>query len=152
MSWLPHFLLLRILYQLQQARHSPRIHPLSLFISPHVGSKLLLRQLQSHSLGISVNNTYARGHRHTNNIHTLANSQSAVQSQIEMVSRFTSENFLTLNELKCEVIICKKSSRLPSPVSITNGDTSECSFPVKEEAKCMPWICMEIKPVFHWYD
>ena len=30
---------------------------------------------------------------------------------MEMMSRFTSENFLTLNESKCEVIICKKSSR-----------------------------------------
>ena len=100
----------------------------------------LLRQLQSHSLGISVNNIYAGGYQHADDIRTLANSQSAIESQIEMVSRFTSENFLTLNESKCEVIICKKSSRLPSLVSITNGDTSECSFPVKEEAKCLGYV------------
>ena len=99
-----------------------------------------LRQLQSHSLGISENNTYAGGYLHTDDIRTLANSQSVMESQIEMVFRFTSVKFLTLNESKCEVIIYKKSSKLPSPVSITNGDTSECSFPVKEEAKCLGYV------------
>ena len=84
----------------------------------------LLRQLQSQSLGISVNNTYAGGYLHADDIRTLANSQSTMESQIEMVSRFTSENFLTLNVSKCEVIICKRS-RLPPPVSITNGDTGD---------------------------
>ena len=70
-------------------------------------------------------------------IRTLANSQSTMESQIKMVSRFTSENFLTLNVSKCEMIICKKRSRLPPPVSITNCDTSDCNFPIKEEAKCL---------------
>ena len=38
----------------------------------------LPRQLQSHSLGISVNNTYAGGYLHGDDIRTLANSQSAM--------------------------------------------------------------------------
>ena len=98
----------------------------------------LLRQLQNHLLAISVKNTYAGGYLHADDIRTLANSQSAKENQIEMVSIFTFGNFLTLNEsIKCEVIICKKSSRFPSLGSITNGDTSYCNFPITEEAKCL---------------
>ena len=98
----------------------------------------LLRQLQSHSLGISVNNTYAGGFLPADNIRTLANSLSAMEEQIQMVSRFTSENFLKLNEAKCKDIICKKSTLL-SLCHSTDGDT-RCRFPVRREVKCLGYL------------
>ena len=124
-------------YQLQRGVHQGSILSLFLFL---LVMDPLLRQGQSHSLGISVNNTYAGGYIHADDIRTLANSQSTMESQIKMVSRFVSENFLTLNVSKCEVIICKKGSRLPPPVNITNGDTGYCNFPIKEEAKCLGYV------------
>ena len=101
----------------------------------------LLRQLQSHSLGISVNNTYAGGYLHADDIRTLANSLSSMEAQIEMVSRFTSENFLKLNEAKCEVIVCRKStnSALSSDYHSNDGNT-RCRLPVREEGKCLGYL------------
>ena len=78
----------------------------------------LLRQLQSDSLGISVNNTYAGGYLHADDIRTLANSWASMEAQIKMVSSFTSTNFLKLNEDKCEVIICKKSTSKVPPLLV----------------------------------
>ena len=73
----------------------------------------------------SVNNTYAGGYLHADDIRTLANSLASMEAQIKMVSRFTSENFLKLNEAKCEVINCRKSTnKAPSPVSNNDGDTN----------------------------
>ena len=38
---------------------------------------------------------------------------SSMEAQIEVVSRFTAENFLKLNEGKCEVIICRNPQVKP---------------------------------------
>ena len=61
----------------------------------------LLRQLQSHSLGISINNTYAGGYLHADDIHTLASSMASMEAQIDMVETFASDNLLQLNKTKC---------------------------------------------------
>ena len=100
----------------------------------------LLRQLQSHSLGLSVNSVYAEGYLHADDICTLASSLSSMEAQIGMAKRFASHNILKLNESKCEVVICGKST-LP-PLTSSN---SEClnvnSFPVKHSGKCLGYLC-----------
>ena len=102
----------------------------------------LLKQLQSLSLGVSVNNTYAGGYLHADDIRTLASSLSSMEAQVAVVSRFTTENFLKLNESKCEIIIFRKStSRAPSPINCaSDSDVGTCSFPIKEEGKCLGYV------------
>ena len=94
----------------------------------------LLRQVQSHSLGNSVNSTYAGGYPGAADVRTLANSLSSMEAQIKMVSRFTSENFLKLNEVKCEVIR-KSTSRALSSDSCSNDGETGCRFPAREEGR-----------------
>ena len=76
----------------------------------------LLRQLQSLSIGASVNNMYAGGFLHADDIRTLAANASTLEAQISTVKRFTQDNSLKLNAAKCEIIVFKKSNtmrRLP---------------------------------------
>ena len=68
----------------------------------------LLRQLQSLSLGATVN-MFAGGFMHVDDIRTLAASASTLKTQMSTVTKFTEENFLKLNATKCEIIIFKKS-------------------------------------------
>ena len=69
----------------------------------------LLRQLQSFSIGASVNNMYAGGFLHADDIRTLAANASTLEAQISTVKRFTQDNFLKLNAAKGEIIVFKKS-------------------------------------------
>ena len=98
----------------------------------------LLKQLQSLSLGVSVNNTYAGGYLHADDIRTLASSLSSMEAQVAVVSRFTTENFLKLNESKCEIIIFRKStSRAPSPINCASDSDVGTAFPSKKKANAL---------------
>ena len=99
----------------------------------------LLRQLQSHSLGLSVNSVYAGGYLHADDIRTLASSLSSMEAQIGMVKRFASHNFLKLNESKCEVVVCGKST-LPPHTSSNSECLNVNSFPVKHCGKCLGYL------------
>ena len=68
----------------------------------------LLRQLQSVSTGASVNNMFAGGFIHADDIRTLANNSSSMEAQIATV-RFANDNFLTLNASKCEIVVLRSS-------------------------------------------
>ena len=71
----------------------------------------LLRQLQSLSIGATVNNIiYEGAFLHVDNSRTLASNLSSLEAQVTSVKKFTEENFLKLNAVKCEVIIFRKSS------------------------------------------
>ena len=69
----------------------------------------LLRQLQSLSIGASVNNMYAGGFLHADDVRTLTTNASSLETQISTVTNFADENFLRLNASKCEIIVFKKS-------------------------------------------
>ena len=94
----------------------------------------LLRQLQSLSIGASVNNMYAGGFLHADDIRTLAANASTLEAQISTVKRFTQDNFLKLNAAKCEIIVFKKSFIRNTEESL---DVGEISFPVRSEAMCL---------------
>ena len=70
----------------------------------------LLRQLQSLSIGASVNNMYAGGFLHADDIRTFVSSATTVKAQISTITKFTEDNFLKLNTSKCEIVAFKKSS------------------------------------------
>ena len=91
----------------------------------------LLRQLQSLSIGASVNNMYVGGFLHADDIRTLASSTTTLEAQISTIKKFTEDNFLKLNTSKCEIV---KSSSRTNQESIEVG---ECSFPVSGEAICL---------------
>ena len=97
----------------------------------------LLRQLQSHSMGASVNNMYAGCFLHADDIRTLAANPSTLEAQISTVEKFTEENFLKLNASKCEIIVFKKS------FTTSNGESLQiCNndFPINSEVKCLGYL------------
>ena len=94
----------------------------------------LLRQLQSLSIGASVNNMYVGGFLHADDIRTIASSTTTLKAQISTIKMFTEDNFLKLNTSKCEIVAFKKSSIRKKQESIEVG---ECSFPVSDEAICL---------------
>ena len=94
----------------------------------------LLRQLQSLSMGASVNNMYAGGFLHADDIRTLASTSSTLEAQISTIKKFTEDNFLKLNTSMCEVVAFKRASNRTSEERIEAG---ECSFPVGGKATCL---------------
>ena len=94
----------------------------------------LLRQLQSLSIGATVNNMYAGAFLHADDIRTLASNLSSLEAQVTTVKKFTEENFLKLNAAKCEIIIFRKSSAKSNGENLEVG---EDSFPVHGEAMCL---------------
>ena len=83
----------------------------------------LLRQLQSLLLGASVNNMYADGFLHADDIRTLAPNTSTLEAQISFVKRFTEENFLKLNPSKSEIVAFKKAKE---PADTGEVGVDEC--------------------------
>ena len=94
----------------------------------------LLRRLQALSIGASVNNMYAGGFVHADDIRTLAPNTSTLEVQISFVKIFTEENFLKLNPLKCEIVAF---NRAKEPADTGEVGVNECCFPVRETATCL---------------
>ena len=69
----------------------------------------LLTHLQKTGLGLSINNFYAGGFLHANDIRTLASSSGSLESQVSLVSNFGRENVLMLNIQKCEIVQFNRS-------------------------------------------
>ena len=88
----------------------------------------LLRELQSLSVGTSVNGMYVRGFLHADEIRTLAVSPFCLEAQVAIRAKFAKENLLKLNTSKCEVIIVCRFVTMPQ---INVG------ISVKEEVKCL---------------
>ena len=97
----------------------------------------LLRQLQSLSMGASVNNMYAGGFLYADDIRTLAFTSSTLEAQISTVKKFTEDNFLKLNASKCEVVAFKRASNRTFEERVEAG---ECSFPVGGKATCLGYL------------
>ena len=95
---------------------------------------LLLRQLQSQSIGISVNSTYAGGYLYADDIRTLASSSTTLETQISLVIQFIKDNFLNLNALKHEIIVFEKS------FIKGQGNEDGNNFPVKEKVKYLGYL------------
>ena len=98
----------------------------------------LLKQLQSASLGLSIHNTYDGGYLHADDIRTLACSYFSMEAQIPIVLQFASDNFLTLNESKCDVVVISAST--PKHSATASSHVVCHSFPNQDEAKCLGYI------------
>ena len=71
----------------------------------------LLKQLEVSGLGLSVNNFYAGGFLHADDIQTLAISIDSLNAQVALVKKFAENNFLKLNVQKCEVVVFDRGQR-----------------------------------------
>ena len=75
----------------------------------------LLCQLEDSGAGQSVDDFYAGGFLHANDIRTLASSLDSLEKQVSIVDKFANENFLKLNIQKCEIVPFSLSSK-PDPL------------------------------------
>ena len=63
----------------------------------------LLISLQQSGIGLSVNDFFAGGFLHADDIRTLSTSIASLEAQVSFVLDFASNNFLNLNIQKCEI-------------------------------------------------
>jgi len=88
---------------------------------------------QNSGVGLSINNFYAGGFLHADDIRTVASSPESLEDQVTMVNTFASENLLRLNINKCEIVPLshsKKSGQQP------HCEVNGAVIPVRLEAKC----------------
>ena len=94
----------------------------------------LLTQLEQSGLGLSINNFYAGGFLHADDVRTLATSADPLEAQVAIVNNFAARNFLKLNIDTCEIVtLGNKSSLSEAPLCEVNG----CVLPVVPEVKCL---------------
>ena len=94
----------------------------------------LLTQIQKTGLGLSINNFYAGGFLHADDIRTLVSSCGSLESQVSLVSNFARETFLKLNIQKCEIVQFNRSSRVNNaPQCVVEGSF----LLVRDAAKCV---------------
>ena len=92
----------------------------------------LLISLQQSGIGLSVNDFFAGGFLHADDIRTLSTSIASLEAQVSIVLDFATNNFLNLNIQKCEIIPFSRNSSCLSDVSRSvNG------LPVVSTAKCL---------------
>ncbi len=99
----------------------------------------LLRQLQASGLGLSINNFYAGGFLHADDIRTLATSEESLMAQVALVKQFTDENFLKLNMSKCEIVVFTRGQKAVVPNCDVNGSV----LPAGDVGKCLAGLLVE---------
>ena len=95
----------------------------------------LLTKLQS-SVILSINNFYAGGYLHADDIRTVATSPESVEDKVTTVNMFVSENFFQLNIKKYEIVPfshSNKSIQQPHCEVHMHGAVIQ----VRSEAKCL---------------
>ena len=90
--------------------------------------------LEQSGLGPSVNNFYAGGFLHADNIRTLATSTGSVEAQVTMVKDFAAHNFLKLNIEKCEIVTFSHGR---GAGVIPQCEVEGSQIPVRNAAKCL---------------
>ena len=93
----------------------------------------LLRQLQASSVGLSINNFYAGGFLHADDIRTLATSEASLKRQVDLVKMFADQNLLKLNFSKCEIVLFSTQPYTTFPVCEVDGSI----MPAGDIGKCL---------------
>ena len=102
----------------------------------------LLKQLETSGIGLSVNNFYAGGFIHADDIRTLASNIDSLTSQVSMVKDFASMNFFQLNIQKCEIVVFSNSN---SSSELPCCELEGSVLPVETFAKCLGyWWNMDL--------
>ena len=93
----------------------------------------LLRELQRSGLGLSINNFYAGGFLHADDVRTLATSKESLEAQVALVKRFAEMNFLKLNVAKCEIVMFSRGHSVEVPECEVDGSV----LPAGDVGKCL---------------
>ena len=93
----------------------------------------LLRQLQASGLGLSVNQYYAGGYLHADDIRTLATSEESLKQQVALLNAFADRNFLRLNISKCEIVMFSRDQSTAFPSCEVDGSI----LPAGDVGKCL---------------
>ncbi len=80
-----------------------------------------------------MNEFYAGGFLHADDIRTLATSEASLQAQVGIVNEFARKNFLKLNLSKCEVVVFTRNQQVALPVCEVEGSV----LPASGEGKCL---------------
>ena len=88
---------------------------------------------QASGVGLSVNNFYAGGFLHADDIRTLATSEASLRYQIDLVKAFAEQNLLKLNVSKCEIVVFSKQPSKALPVCEVDGSV----MPAGDVGKCL---------------
>ena len=94
----------------------------------------LLISLQKSGVGLSVNDYYAGGFLHADDIRTLSTSIDSLEVQVSAVHDFARNNFLKLNFQKCEIIPFSCDA---SHSGIPTCKMDNTTLPVVATAKCL---------------
>ena len=93
----------------------------------------LLKQLESSKLGLSINDYYAGGFVHADDIRTLSSSVESMRAQVEIVKKFANKRHSKLNVDKCEVVeFIRNQSQVGCDVEVEGVKLSSNS-----EGKCL---------------
>ena len=93
----------------------------------------LLRELHASGLGLSINNFYACGFLHADDVRSLASSKESLEAQVAMVKVFAERNFLKLNVGKCEVVMFSRGCSVDVPECVVDGSV----LPGVDIGKCL---------------
>ena len=93
----------------------------------------LLRQLQASGVGFTVNNFYAAGFLHADDLRMLATSEESLDCQVVLVKVFGEKNLLKLNVSKCEIILFSSQKSIAFPVCEVEGSV----MPAGDVVKCL---------------
>ena len=94
----------------------------------------LLISLHKSGVGLSVNDYYAGGFLHADDIQTLSTSIDSLEVQVSAVHDFARNNFLKLNFQKCEIIPFSCDA---SHSGIPTCKMDNTTLPVVATAKCL---------------
>ena len=92
----------------------------------------LLTRLQNSGLGLSINNFYAGGFIHADDIRTLSSSTESLEKHFSIVEIFSKENLLKLNVQDCEIVhfsLAIYSLSSSQVCEITHIDKNSCTMP-----------------------
>ena len=92
----------------------------------------LLLQLEKSGSGLTVNEYYAGGFLHADDIRTLTSSIDSLEARVSIVQDFAKENFLKLDIQKCEIV---SFSRDASSGGIPQFEVDNSVLPVVSAAK-----------------
>ena len=95
----------------------------------------LLRGLEANHLGPSLHDAYVGAFAHADDIRTITSNLSTLKQQMEFVQKFCTDNALTLNLSKCEVLALSPTKPLLTSPLCTLDD--QHPLIPQESAKCL---------------
>ena len=93
----------------------------------------LLRQLKASDVGFTVNDFYAAGFLHADDLRMLATSEESLKCQVVLVKVFGEENLLKLNVSKCEIVLFSSQKSIAFSVCDVEGSV----MPAGDVVKCL---------------